>query len=99
MNMNEQEALDRFGAMRMQVAVLHTALRGARQRMDDAGQLPEDVSKAIDEALGYGEPDGIAIFATARSIAAAAREPERMRELPQLADQLERLIGAVDGQV
>jgi hypothetical protein len=96
--MSEQEQRDRIGAMRMQVAALHTALRGARQHLDDTGQLPEKIAKGIDEALAFGEPDGVAIFATARSIAAAAREPERMGELGGLADRLERLIGAVDGE-
>lgn len=97
--MSEQEAIDRIGAMRMQIAALHTALKGARQRLDDTGQMPEDASRVIDEALDFGEPDGVAMFATMRSVVAAAREPERIGELPALAERMERLIRGVDGQV
>jgi hypothetical protein len=96
-NMNEQAALDRMAAARMHVAALHNALKIARAQLDNGGNLPEPLARAIDEALTYGEPDGIAILATARSIAAVAREPERLAELPELAERLERLVAAHDG--
>lgn len=91
--------MERIAASRLQVAALHTALKAARLELDNSGKLPEVLSRAMDEALSFGEPDGIAIFASMRSLVAAARDPERMGEVPDIADRIERLIGAHDGAV
>lgn len=91
------EMIERLATSRMQVAALHTALKTARGALDDGGKMPEELARQIDEALGFGEPDGIAIFASMRSLVAAARDPERHAELKTLADRIETLIGTHDG--
>lgn len=94
------ENLERLATSRMQVAALHTALKNVREDIAIAlaggGEDAKARLRAIDEALNFGEPDGVAMFATMRSLVAAARDPERAEDVKVLAGRLEAMIGSHD---
>lgn len=86
-----------IAAGRMKIAAMQNAFRVVRAYLDNAGKLPEDIARLIDEVEEFTEPTGHALFENFRVLCNAAQDPDRVKEIPEIGARIAVLIGTHDG--